>query len=93
MFRELQIKYMVLVSRSVREVFHLLVCFVFIEVYVFDKEACIFKFKKDREIRHSFAPRPLLYKLQQNVLNFHSFCVSWSSPNIDLGTCFLDFEN
>ena len=33
---------------------------------------------------HAFAPRALIFKLQQEVLKFSSTCVSWCSPKIDL---------
>ena len=42
---------------------------------------------------HSFAPRPLIFKLQQEVLKFNSIFVSWSSPETDLETNFLNLEN
>ena len=29
----------------------------------------------------SFAPTPLTFKLQQEVLKFNDICVSWSSQN------------
>ena len=37
----------------------------------------------------SFAFRPLIFKLQQEVLKFSDICVSWSSPKTDLETNFL----
>ena len=40
-----------------------------------------------------FAPRPLIFKLQQEVLKFNDICVSWSSPKTDLETNFLNLEN
>ena len=42
---------------------------------------------------HSFAPRPLISKLQQEVLQFNDICVSWSSPKTDLVINFLNPEN
>ena len=47
----------------------------------------------DRKATHSFAPRPLIFKLQQEVLKFNDICVSWSSPKTDLVTNFLNPEN
>ena len=41
----------------------------------------------------SFAPRPLIFKLQEEVLKLNDICVSWSSPNADLETGFLNLEN
>ena len=40
-----------------------------------------------------FAPRPLIFKLQQKVLKSNDTCVSWSFPNTDLETDFLNLEN
>ena len=42
---------------------------------------------------HSFAPRPLIFKLQQEVLNANDICVCWSSPKSDLVTNFLNLAN
>ena len=36
--------------------------------------------KSNRKATHSFAPRPLIFKLQQEVLKFNDICVSSSSP-------------
>ena len=33
---------------------------------------------------HSLTPRPLIFKLQQEVLKFNDICVSWSSRKTDL---------
>ena len=41
---------------------------------------------------HSFAPRPLLFKLQQEALKFNDICVSWGSPKTELVTDFLNLE-
>ena len=43
--------------------------------------------------KHSFVPRPLIFKLQQEVLKFNDICVGWSSPKTDLVTNFLNLEN
>ena len=42
---------------------------------------------------HSFVRRPLISKLQQEVLKFNGICVSWSSWKTDLVTDFLNQEN
>ena len=47
----------------------------------------------DRKATHSFAPRPLIFKLQQEVLKFNDICVSWSSTKTDLERNFLGLEN
>ena len=52
-----------------------------------------FKIKMKKSHTHSFVPRPLIFKLQQVVLNFDDICVSWSSPKTDLETSFLNLEN
>ena len=39
----------------------------------------------NRRATDSFAPRPSIFKLQQEVLKFSDICVSWSSPKTDLG--------
>ena len=38
---------------------------------------------QNRKATHSFAPRPLIFKLQQKVLKFTDICKSWSSPKSD----------
>ena len=38
-------------------------------------------------------PKPLIFKLQQEVLKFNDIFVSWSSPKTDLETNFLNPEN
>ena len=40
-----------------------------------------------------FAPGNLIFKLQQEVLKFNDICVSWSSPETELVTKFLNSEN
>ena len=42
---------------------------------------------------HSFASRPLIFKLQKEVLKLKNICVSWSSPKTDQVTMFLNLEN
>ena len=41
-------------------------------------------FQNNRKAKHSFAARPLIFKLQQEVLKFNDICVSWSLPKTDL---------
>ena len=52
-----------------------------------------FQNENNRKATHSFAPRPLIFKLQQEVSKFNDICVSWGSPKTDLKTNFLNFEN
>ena len=45
---------------------------------------------------HSFAPRPLIFKLQREDLKLNVICVppkTWSSPKTDLVTDVLNPEN
>ena len=52
-----------------------------------------FQNENNRKATHSFAPRPLIFKLQQEVLKFNDICVSWSSQKTDLDINFLNLEN
>ena len=45
-----------------------------------------------RKTRYSFAARPLIFKLQKEVLEFDDICVSCSSPKTELETNFLNLE-
>ena len=50
-----------------------------------------FQNENNRKATHSFASRPLILKLQQEVLKFYDICVSWSSPKTDLVANLLNF--
>ena len=52
-----------------------------------------FQNENNRKATHRFVPRPLIFKLEQEVLNFNDICVSWSSQKTDLVTNFLSPEN
>ena len=52
-----------------------------------------FQKQNSRKATHSFAPRPLIFKLQQEVLKFNYIFVSWSSLKTGLATNFLNLEN
>ena len=52
-----------------------------------------FQNKNNTKATHSFAPRPLISQLQQEVWKFNDICVSWSSPKTDLEINFLNLEN
>ena len=41
-----------------------------------------FQNESKRKAAHIFAPRPLIFKLQLEVLKFNDICVSWSSPKL-----------
>ena len=47
----------------------------------------------NRKVTHSFAPKPLIFNLQPEILKFNDICVSWSSTKTDLVTTFLNPEN
>ena len=52
-----------------------------------------FQYKNNKKATHSFAPRPLIFKLQREVLKLNEICVSWSFPKTELKKNFLNFEN
>ena len=52
-----------------------------------------FQSQNNRKAKHAFAPRPLIFKLKQEVLKFIDICMSLSFPKIDLETNFLNLEN
>ena len=41
-----------------------------------------FQNQNDRKATHGFAPRPLIFKLQQEVAKFNDIYVSWSSQKL-----------
>ena len=42
-----------------------------------------FQNKNNRKTTHSLSPRPVIFKLQQEVLKFNDICMSWSSQKTD----------
>ena len=55
-----------------------------------------FKNLNNRKAKHTFALfkwRPLIFKLQQQVLKFNDICVNWTSPKTDVEANFLNLEN
>ena len=52
-----------------------------------------FQNQNNRKATPSFVPRPLIYKLQQEVLRFNNNGVTWNSPKTDLVTNFFNLEN
>ena len=52
-----------------------------------------FQSKNNRKVTHGFAPRLLIFKLQQKVLKLKDICLSWSFPKTDQETSFLNLEN
>ena len=67
-------------------------------IFLFSKmnglyEFTFFQNQSNRIVTHSFAPRPLIFKLHQEFLKSNDISVSWSSPKNDLLTNFLKLEN
>ena len=52
-----------------------------------------FQNENNRKDIHTFASRPLIFKLQEEVLKTNEICVSWSSPKTDLDTNLLNLQN
>ena len=52
-----------------------------------------FQNKNNRKATYSFAPRPLIFKLQQQVWKSNDICVSWSSPKTYPETHSQDWDN
>ena len=52
-----------------------------------------FQNENNQKATHSFAPRSLIFKLQQEVFKFNDICLSWSSPKTDLEKKFLNLES
>ena len=55
------------------------------------KRQKFFQNKNNRKATHSVACRDLAFKLQQEVSKINDIWVSWSSPNAELETKFLNF--
>ena len=51
------------------------------------------KIKRNLKVSHDFFPRPLIFKLHQEVLKFNDTYMSWSSRKADLVTNILNLEN
>ena len=51
-----------------------------------------FQNKNNRKATHSFVPRPLIFILQKEALEFNDIYVIWRSPKTDLVTI-LNLEN
>ena len=97
-----ELNHKVHLSKTLCGIVHFRFCFVFNKVYIFVQQNAwtlwlwnvITPFKiKIIERLHIFVPRPLIFKLQQEVLKFDDICVSWSSPKTDLETNLLNLEN
>ena len=87
-----ELKHKVRFSKSVCKIFHIRFRSVFIKVWIFvQQNACAsltlqrhnsFQIENSRKAILCFAPRPLIFKLQQEVLKFNDIFVSWSSPKL-----------
>ena len=94
-------KHMVHLSKTVWGISHFWFRLVFFKLYIFFSTKSMdsltlkrhnsFQNKNIRKDTHSFAPRPLVFKLQQEVWKFNDTYVSWSSLKTDLETNFLNF--
>ena len=99
-----ELKHKVRLSKSVCGIFHFRFRHVFIKVYFFVQQKAwtlwlynvIICFKiKIRKKSHIFflpdlwSPRPMIFKLQQEVWKLNDVCVSWSSSKTDLDMNFL----
>ena len=52
-----------------------------------------FQNQNNKKVTDNFASRPLIFKLQQEVLKFNDICMSWSSSKTDLVANVLNLEN
>ena len=89
------------ISLKLSGIFHFRICLVFFKVFIFVQgkawtlwlQNVIISFKiKILEQHDSFAPRSLIFKMQQNVWKFNNICVSWSSPKPNLEMNFSILE-
>ena len=97
-----ELKHMVYPSKTMCRIFHFRFRLVFIKVYIFVKKSVdsltfkrhnFLQNKNNRKATHSFAPRRLIFKLQQEVLKYNNIGASWSSLKTDLETNFLNLKN
>ena len=61
--------------------------YIFAEHYISQKT----KHKQETAL-HSFFPRPLVFKLHQEILELNDICVSWILPKTELEMNFLNLE-
>ena len=96
-----ELKHRVHLSKSVYGISHFRFCLVFIKVINFSSTKSMgslkhhnsFQNKNNRKASQSFAPRPLIFELQQEVWKFNDICMSWSSIKTDLEMNFFNLEN
>ena len=58
--------------------------------YLNVKRNNFFQNQSNAKATHTFARRPLIFKLQKEFLKFNDICMSCSSANTDLVTRFLN---
>ena len=58
--------------------------------YLNAKRHNFFQTQSNAKATHTFARRPLIFKLQKEFLKFNDICMSCSSANTDLVTRFLN---
>ena len=100
-----ELKHKVHFSKTMFGVFHFWFRLVFIKVYIFVQQKAWtlndyvtlnrhnpFQNQNNREATHSFAPRILTFKFQQEVLKFNNICMSWNIPKTELETNFLNLK-
>ena len=82
-----ELKHKVRLSKTVWDIpFLILFRFYFCSTKCMDsstlKRRNFFQNENNRKATHSSAPRPLIFKLQQEVLKLNGIFVSWSSPKL-----------
>ena len=85
-----ELKHKVCLTKTVCRIFRFRFRFVFIKRLHFCSIKCMasltlkrhnsFQNQNNRKATQRFAPKPLILKLQQEVLKCNDICVSWSSP-------------
>ena len=82
-----ELKHKVRLSKTLCGVFHFWI-FLFSKIHglFYFKTSCFLSKLNDRKATQSFAPRPLIFKLQQEVWKFSDICMCWRPPKTDLVT-------
>ena len=98
-----EVKHKVLLSKTVCGICYFRFRFVFYQSLYFSSTKCMdsltlkchssFQNQNNRKATHSFAPRPRIFKLQQEVLKISDICMGWSSRKTELETNFFNLEN
>ena len=57
------------------------------------KDHSSFQNENNRKATYAFAPKTLIFKLQQKVLKSYDVYVSWNSPKTDPEVNFLNLQN